>query len=62
VTSAQEKLIEEKMRFARKACKDTNTYTAEDEFWDLVSSGSDSLLENQNYVRSIFPAISWNRS
>ena len=60
--TAQKKLIEEKMRFARLACKDTNTYTAEMEFWELVSSGSDSLLENEAYVRSIFPAASWTEA
>jgi hypothetical protein len=59
VESEKTKAIESKMRFANKVCKDTNTYTAEKEFWDIVKTGSDGLLQKEEYVRSAFPALNW---
>ena len=59
MTNANAKSIEEKMRFAKEACKDTNTYTSEEEFLRIVEAGSSMLLENKEYVREIFPALNW---
>jgi hypothetical protein len=51
--------IKRNMDFAYTVCKDTNAYTAKEKFWDIVKEGSDALLENKEYRRSIFPALKW---
>ena len=52
-------MIEKDLQFAYNICKDNNEYTATAEFWDIVKSGSDDLLADRDYVRSLFPALAW---
>jgi hypothetical protein len=52
-------VIEKNLQFAYNVCKDNNAYTATEEFWNIVKSGSDDLLEDRDYVRSVFPSLTW---
>ena len=51
--------VEKNLQFAYNVRKDNNAYTATAEFWDIAKSGSDELLANTDYVRSIFPSLKW---
>ena len=51
--------IEKNLQFAHNVCKDKSTNTATEEFWDIVESGSDDLLDDKDYIRSVFPSLTW---
>jgi hypothetical protein len=52
-------MVERNLQFAYNVCKDNNAYTAKDEFWDIVKLGSETLLDDREYVRSVFPSLTW---
>jgi hypothetical protein len=55
--SVTDDTIKRSLRFTNEMCKDTNTYTADTQFWNIVKSGSNKLLNDEGYIRSIFPDL-----
>jgi hypothetical protein len=59
MTGTTAEVIEKNLQFAYNMCKDTNAYTAQEDFWDIAKAGNDELLKDKEYMRSTFPDLTW---